>query len=68
MTSTHACSHTQAGAGFFVCDPDGNHGLPTSFRISLRTMPHGRPDKTGRGERGRNPRAARTPPRAELAS
>ncbi|MFC0449562.1 hypothetical protein [Rhodococcus jostii] len=38
-----AAQCTLAGAGFFVRGPDGNHRLPTSFRISLCTMAHGRP-------------------------
>lgn len=32
-----------AGRNFFVRDPAGDQRLPTSFRIFLRTMAHGRP-------------------------
>ncbi|ANS31110.1 hypothetical protein R1CP_32435 [Rhodococcus opacus] len=31
-----------AGSSFFVRDPAGDHRLPTSFRIFLHTMAHGR--------------------------
>ncbi|MFD9670216.1 hypothetical protein ACFWAY_53415 [Rhodococcus sp. NPDC059968] len=31
-----------AGRSFFVRDPAGDHRLPTSFRIFLRTMTHSR--------------------------
>ncbi|MDT2007060.1 hypothetical protein FXW78_25475 [Rhodococcus opacus] len=32
-----------AGRSFFIRDSSGNHRLPTSFRIFLRTMTHSRP-------------------------